>query len=137
MRKFAVFLLAGTLGACATTDNLSDQQKLALYSSHAGAPVRDVLYRTPLNWEKIDDSHLLLQLRPTESWMLRLSGPCLEWAGSTPVIVIDNNDRQLTAGIDTISFNSINSPAAPMSCRIEEIRPVDLKAVRAARDAMP
>ena len=136
MRKLAVFLLAGTLGACATTESLSDQQKLALYSGHAGAPVAKIRYRTPIGWEKVDDSHLLLQMRPTESWLLRLSGPCLEWTASVPTIVIDSRDQQLTAGFDTIRFNSINAPAAPMSCRIEEIRPVDLDAARAERDAV-
>jgi len=136
MHKLAVFLLAGTLGACATTDNLSEQQKLALYSSHAGAPVQKIRYRTPINWEKVDDSHLVLQLRPTESWLLSLSGPCLDWASAVPTIVIDNRDQQLTAGFDTITFGSASTPGAPMSCRIEEIRPVDLDAVRAERRAM-
>jgi len=135
MRKLAVFLLAGTLGACAT-NNLSDQQKLALYSNHAGAPVGEILYRTPIGWEKVDSNHLLLQLRPNESWLLRLSGPCLDWASSVPTIMIDHNDMQLTAGLDTITFNTTGRTVAPLSCRVEEIRPVDLEGVRADRDRM-
>lgn len=134
MRKIIVLLLAGTLAACATT-GASDQQKLASYRGNAGDPVRHIVYRTPISWEKVDGEHLLLKLRPNETWLMRLSGPCLDWAGAVPTITFDNHDRRITAGIDSISFDSVGGPAAPMRCRIEEIRPVDQAAARAELDA--
>ena len=134
MRKLVVSLLAVSLGACVTTAP-SDQQKLASYIGNAGDPVRHIVYRTPISWEKVDGRHLLLQLRPNETWLLRLSGPCLDWAGSVPTISFDNHDRRITAGMDSITFDAASAPAAPMRCRIEEIRPVNQAAARAELEA--
>jgi hypothetical protein len=53
-----------------------------------------------------------------------------------PTIVVDSHDQWLTAGFDTIRFGSVNAPGAPTSCRIDEIRPEDLDAVRMERDAV-
>ena len=129
MRIAIVALLAASvLGGCASTPRMSDAQRLALYSAHAGAPVRDIRYTDPISWEKIDDHHMLLTMRPSEAWLLRIGGPCLSWGGSSPTIIIDNSLNQLSAGFDNISV-----PGLSAKCRIEEIRPVDVAAVRAAR----
>jgi hypothetical protein len=122
-------LAASVLGGCATTNRMSDAERLALYSAHAGAPVRDIRYTDPISWEKIDDHHMLLTMRPSEAWLLRIGGPCLAWGGSSPTIIIDNSLNQLSAGFDNISV-----PGLSAKCRIEEIRPVDVAAVRAARN---
>ena len=129
---FAVLFASLALAACASTGRMSDSDKLALYSSHAGAPVRDIRYNTPIGWDKIDDQHLLLTTRPTEAWLLRISGPCMDWAGASPTIVIS----PVTGGRLSAKFDRIHTAESPVSCRIEEIRPVDVAAVRASREAM-
>ena len=131
MRKtFIALVAASVLAGCATT-GLSESERLALYSAHAGAPVNDIRYSNPIGWDKVDGEHLLLTMRPSEVWLLRISGPCLDWSGASPTIIIDNNMNRLTAKFDRISV-----PGSPASCRIEEIRPVDVAAVREERDAM-
>ena len=130
--QFALAALLLSLAACASTGHMSDSDKLALYSSHAGAPVRDIRYNTPIGWDKIDDQHLLLTIRPTEAWLLRISGPCMDWAGATPTIVIS----PVAGGRLSAKFDRIHTPESPVSCRIEEIRPVDVAAVRASQQAM-
>lgn len=128
MRKTLIALVAvSTLAACAST-RMSDADRLALYSAHAGPPVSNIRYTNPIGWEKIDDEHLLLTMRPREAWLLRISGPCLDWAAGTPTIIVDQSLNRLNAKFDRISV-----PGNPASCRIEEIRPVDVAAVRAAR----
>ena len=129
---FAVLFASLTLAACASTGRMSDSDKLALYSSHAGAPVRDIRYNTPLGWDRIDDQHLLLTMRPTQVWLLRVSGPCLDWGSASPTILIS----PVSSGLLSAKFDRISTPQTPVSCRIEEIRPVDVAAVRASQQAM-
>lgn len=133
MRALPLALLAGLLlSACATT-RMGAPEKLALYTSHAGAPVKSIPYRTPIGWDKIDGSHLLITIRPTEAWLFQLAPNCFDWVGSGPSISITNH-----AGFVSAKFDHVigNLPGNRMRCRIEEIRPVDLAAVRLARDAM-
>ncbi len=122
--------IAALLAGCATT-RMSDAQSLALYRDHAGAPVRTIRYFDPVSWEKVDDDHLLLTMRPREVYLLRSAGPCLDWAGASPAIGISSQAGYVSAGFDRVSV-----PDVPGGCRIEEIRPVDIGAVREARDQM-
>ena len=122
--------IVSLVAACATT-RMSDAETLSLYGSHAGDPVRTIRYRDPIGWEKVDDHHLLLTLRPREVYLLTINGPCLDWAGASPAIGISSQAGFVSAGFDRVSV-----PDVPSGCRIEEIRPVDIGAVRAARDAM-
>jgi hypothetical protein len=125
-------LAASLLAACATT-RMSEPEKLALYTGHAGTPVRSIVYTTPISWEKIDGSHLLLTTRPNQAWLLRLPPNCLHWVGSGPAIAISSQAGFVSAGFDRVTSSA---PGAPVTCRIEEIRPVDVAAVRASRRAM-
>lgn len=134
MRKHTIFALSASLllAACASTVGLRNgSEKLALYTSHAGPAVRDIHYTTPLGWEKVDDQHLLLTMRPTEVYLLRISGPCLDWGGASPTIQTTTHVNRLSAGFDRIS-----TPGSPAQCRVEEIRPVDVAAVRAEQRQM-
>ncbi|HJX86803.1 MAG TPA: DUF6491 family protein [Gemmatimonadales bacterium] len=128
---FAILFASLSLAACASTGRMSESDKLALYSSHAGAPVRDIRYYSPIGWDKVDDQHLLLTMRPTEVWLIRVSGPCLDWGGASPTIQVSTQSGRLSA-----KFDRISTPQTPVSCRVEEIRPVDVAAVRASQRAM-
>jgi hypothetical protein len=130
--RFTLLFASLSLAACASTGRMSDSEKLAFYSSHAGAPVRDIRYVTPMGWDKIDGQHLLLTIRPTEVWLLRLSGPCLDWSGPSPTILL----RRLIEGRLSFRSDRISTPDSMVTCRIDEIRPVDVAAVRASREAM-
>jgi len=123
----SVALLAAT--ACATT-RMSDSQKLALYQSQAGAPVKSIRYADPIGWQRIDDMHFVLDVRPRESWLVTMSGPCLGWGRNEQTIHLSHHAGFVSAGLDSVDF-----PRSQISCRISEIRPVDPAAVREARDA--
>ena len=56
------------LGACAT-NRLSDTDRLALYDAHAGAPVKQIRFYNAMGWDRIDDEHVLLNMRPKEPWL--------------------------------------------------------------------
>ena len=118
------------LGACAT-NRLSDTDRLAMYDAHAGAPVKQIRFYNAMGWDRIDDEHVLLSMRPSETWMLKVSGPCLDWGSASPVLRLSSTGPYVMA-----KFDRILTEGSPASCRIEEIRPIDIKGLRAARDAM-
>ena len=118
------------LGACAT-NRLSDTDRLAMYDAHAGAPVKQIRFYNAMGWDRIDDEHVLLSMRPSETWMLKVSGPCLDWGSASPVLRLSSTGPYVMA-----KFDRILTQGSPVSCRIEEIRPIDVKGLRAARDAM-
>lgn len=126
-----VFPMLAVLGlaACAT-NRVSDVDRLAVYMAHSGAPVNQVRYYNAMGWDRIDGEHVLLEMRPRETWLLKLSGPCLDWGSGSPVLSLSSPTGWVLA-----KFDRVHIQGSPVTCRIEEIRPVDIKAVRAAEDA--
>jgi len=125
--KCLLLLLAALgLGACAS-NRMTDSDRLAMLHAHAGEPVSRIRYFNAMGWEEVDDQHVLLSMRPTETWLLRVSGPCLDWSGGSLLLGLSSQGPYVTARLDRILVSG-----SPISCRIEEIRPVDTKAMRAA-----
>src|SRR5690606_32418064 len=137
MRIIPLSLLAVSvlLASCATTPRMSESDELALYLEHS-TPVRKVTYREPIGWDDVGDSHVLVTVKPTEGWLFRVVPGCLDWSGSGPMLSVSRIAEVVTAGFDKVTRVS-NGPGAPMSCRIQEIRVVDLGAVREARRSQP
>lgn len=125
----AIFAALG-VAACAT-GRLSDADRLALYQQHAGAPVNQIRYLTPIGWDRIDDQHVVLQMRPNESWLLRLSGPCLQWSNGSPFLGLSS-----FSGMSLSRLDKVIAPGSQLSCLIQEIRPLDVKALRAGEKAL-
>ena len=131
MKTLLVPLLAvASLSACAT-NRMSDTDRLALYQAHAGEPVKQIRNTNAMGWDRVDDQHVVLNMRPKESWLVKVSGPCLDWGSGSPVLRLSSTGPYVMA-----KFDRILTEGSPASCRIEEIRPVDVKALRAAQDAM-
>jgi hypothetical protein len=131
MKTLLLPLLAtlGLVAGCAST-RPSDADRLALYEAHAGAPVGQIRYSSPMGWDRIDDQHVVLQMRPSESWLLTLSGPCLDWGRGSPFI-----DIAPISGAVLSRFDKVIVPGSQATCTIHEIRPLDVKALRAAERA--
>lgn len=118
------------LAGCAT-GRLSDADRLALYRQHAGEPVRDFQYFSRLDgWTELGDSALAVWTRPGQAYLLELSGPCndLEYA---PAISITNQMGRVSARFDDVLV--VGGPESiRMPCRIQTIRPLDVKALKAS-----
>jgi putative hemolysin len=124
-------MLFAALAACAGTPRLSDSQKYALYRDHAGEPVKSFRYFGNINgWTPLDETSLVVWTRPTQAYLLELTGPCrdLDYA---PAITLTNMMGEVSARFDKVLIHGGGSGQA-MPCWIEEIRPVDVKAVRQA-----
>lgn len=131
MKAIIAAAIALGLTACAT-GRLSDTERLVLYQQHAGAPVNQIRYLDPMGWDRIDDQHVVLQMRPNESWLLRLSGPCLQWTSGSPFIGLSS-----FSGMTLSRFDKVVAPgSSQLSCLIQEIRPLDVKALRAAEKSL-
>jgi hypothetical protein len=135
MKPILPVLAAVSLAACATTGP-SDSERLALYTSHAGAPVKQIRYLDAMGWERVDGEHLVLNMRPRETWLLTLSGNCLDWSSGSPFLAVNSQTGWLIS-----KFDSVKAAGSPVTCRIDEIRPIDIQSVRAAekqrRDQVP
>lgn len=129
MKAILPLLAALSLVACAT-NRPSEADRLSMIQAQSGAPVKQIRYFNAMGWDRVDDDHVLLSMRPSETWLIKVSGPCLDWGSGSPVMTLSSNGGYVHA-----KFDRINTVGSPMSCRIEEIRPVDTKALRAAEDA--
>ena len=123
-----VALSAAFLAGCATGNGLTSVERLDLYRSHAGEPVDSIRYPARYTgWTPLGDSALALWTRPSEAWLVELSGPCqnLDYALS---IAIDSRSGWLSSRFDRIYVN--DNGLIPIPCQIASIRPLDVKAIR-------
>lgn len=122
---------AFALSACATGGEQSDAEALALHRAHAGQPVDSFSYFGSINgWNPLGDRALVVWTRPSEAWLLELSGPCrdLEF---TPSIGLTGNMNRVHARFDKVLVNSRDGMSFP--CQIQQIQPLDVKALRASQ----
>jgi len=130
MKSLPISLIAALLlGACAT-GGLSDTERLAMYRAAAGAPVESFHYPGRIQgWFPLGDSALVVDTRPSQAYLLELMGTCpdLEFAQA---ITVSNLAGRVHARFDTVTVLGQGRFAIP--CRIRQIRPVDVSAVRKA-----
>ena len=117
----ASLLLAG----CASSQTRAE--RLAMYQAHASEPIKQMRYFSPQGWEEVDRDHILVTMRPSEVYLMRLNGPCLDFDHGAVSMLISN-----TAGLVQPKFDRVSFPGSSMSCQIEEIRQVDMGALRNA-----
>lgn len=132
MKKVLVALMvAAALAGCATAGKLSSSERLELYRAHAGAPVNSFRYFGSFNgWTELGDSALAVWTKPSEAWLLSLSGPCMDLSYA-PAISITNMMGQVSARFDRVVVLG-SGPVGRVPCRIESIQPLDVKALRAS-----
>ncbi|WP_312708694.1 DUF6491 family protein [Stenotrophomonas sp.] len=131
-------LLAGmclALAACATTGRLSSAERLDLYRAHAGAPQKDMQFFGTLNgWTELGDSALAVWTRPSEAYLLELTGPCQDLSFA-PAIGLTSHMGRVTAAFDKVLVRDpTGGPRLP--CFIKTIRALDVKALRAEEKEM-
>lgn len=130
--RLAVVLLAGLLAACASTGKMSDADKLALYSIHAGEPVDS--FRTLgsgiTGWTPLTDQAIAVWTRPSEAWLLDLDGGC-SGIRFAQAIGLDDSAGRVSARFDRVHVR--DSGGMGSSCQITGIRPLDVSALKQAQ----
>lgn len=130
---FLSVVVAVLLSACATTATLSDHQRLDIHRAHAGAPVNSFHnLGTLYNWTPLGDSALAVWTRRNQAYLLELGGRCpgLEY-GRT--ISFSGQGGAVYAGMDSVVILDRGTTNFP--CRIAEILPLDIKALKKDEDA--
>ena len=126
----ALAAVSAALALVACSSGMTRAERLSLYEANAGAPVPRISFFSPQSWEEIDDNHIAVTMRPSEQYLMRLSGPCLDYDnGAAGMLISTQTGAWVQAKFDRVSFGS------NFSCRIEEIRPLDVDALRAGRRA--
>ena len=127
-------VIVAALAGCAS-NRISDDERLALYRAHAGAPVRDFQYFGSLNgWSNLGDSALAVWTKPGTAYLLELAGPCndLDYA---PAISITNMMGRVSSKFDDVIV--LGGPRSiRMPCRIDTIRPLDVKALKVSEQKL-
>ncbi|HDS1037754.1 TPA: hypothetical protein QDZ42_001213, partial [Stenotrophomonas maltophilia] len=122
------------LAGCATT-GLSSADRLDLYRSHAGPPQRDMQFFGTLNgWNELGDSALAVWTRPSEAYLLELTGPCPDLSSALAIGLTSRMGR-VTAPFDKVLVRDpTGGPRLP--CFIKTIRKLDVKSLRAQEKEM-
>ena len=133
MKRLALLLgLTLALGACSTT-RLTEAETLALYQDHAGEPVNSFQYSGHINgWIPIGDEALAVWTKPNQAYLLELYGPCqdLDYA---PAISLSNLMSRVSARFDNVYVHGGGASSIRLPCRIETIRPLDVKGLKQAQ----
>jgi hypothetical protein len=125
-------LLAATLttllAACASAPYVQrTSERQAAYAAAAGAPVRHFRFFTLYSWEPLSDSQLAVYTKPNEAWLLDLGGGCQDLAFVNS-IGLTSNINEVMVGFDKVLTGRRNFP-----CTISQIRPVDVKSLKAVQ----
>ena len=129
-------LAAAALSGCATDGKQTDAEKLAFYRDHAGEPVKDFQYFGRLSgWTPLGDGALAVWTRPSEGYLLELTGPCQDLDYAMAISITQFGSR-VSARFDDVVPQGAGTSSIKIPCRIETIRPLDVKALRASEKEM-
>ncbi|MFP7721950.1 DUF6491 family protein [Lysobacter sp. A3-1-A15] len=132
--RFAAALSVVLLAGCATDAGLRDEQRLALYHQHSGAPVDSFHYSGRISgWTPLGDRALALWTRPSQAWLLELTGRCTDLAFAH-AITLTHQSRRVHARFDDVV--ALGPGTTHFPCRIQTIRPLDTKALKQAERDM-
>lgn len=124
--------LIAAVAACSSYPKQTDAERLAMYRDHAGEPVRHFQYLHSLNgWTPVGDEALAVWTRPNQAYLLELTGPCMD-LDYAPAISISNLMGQVSARFDNVYVHGGGSSHFRMPCRIETIRPLNVKTLKQA-----
>jgi hypothetical protein len=120
--SLALALLALTTAQADTKERYA--QRLAQVMANAGAPVDSVVYRGTYSWEALGEHSLLLWETPQRAYYVDVQPTCDDFPWAMDIIV-DFRNMTLDSKFDDILVRG-------RRCRIYEIRPVDVKGLKAA-----
>jgi len=128
IRVLLATTLATMLAACASAPYAQrTSERQAAYAAAAGAPVRHFRFFSLYSWEPLSDNQLAVYTKPNEAWLLDLGGDCQDLAFVNS-IGITSNLNQVMVGFDRVLTGRRNFP-----CTISQIRPVDVKSLKAVQ----
>jgi hypothetical protein len=127
-RLLLVTLLAMLLAACASAPYAQRRsERQAAYAAAAGAPVRSFRFFSLYSWEPLSDSQLAVYTQPNEAWLLDLGGACPQLSFANSIGITSNLDQVM------VKFDRVLAGRGNFPCTIMQIRPVDVKQLKAVQ----
>jgi hypothetical protein len=115
---------AALLAACASgPPRVQTNETLERYLAYAGAPVGRFTSFNLHSWESVADDSIVLRTGVNEAYLLTLLGPCSELNFATRIRVVSHMPSSVSK-LDRIIVGRD-------SCMIKEIRPIDVKQMKA------
>lgn len=102
------------------------QEALDAYLPYAGEPVDRFQFLNLIQWELVGRDKVIVWPRLNQAFLITVDMPCmdLEWAKS---IALTSSARSVSARFDSVKTGKD-------TCRINEIRPIDIKKYRQDRE---
>jgi hypothetical protein len=130
MTKALMALLAPLLlVACASEPTrVTSDQTLERYLSYAGDPVDRFNAIRIDSWESLDDQHLVLRTGPDDAYLLTVYATCRDLRYTHAIRVVSQSSHAVSR------FDEIM--VGRDTCPIREIRPLDIKQMKADTEAL-
>lgn len=130
MKNAPIVLLATLLlVACASSPQMTREERNEWYRANAGEPVRSFFYSGHLRgWSALDDRTIALWTRRNEGYLIEFFGRCadLDFAST---ITVSNRIGRVSAGFDSVTVRRASGGIGGVRCRIETIRPINAQVV--------
>ena len=127
-RLFAIVLVTGLAAACATGPaRFETSATLERYESYALAPVRDFTSFDLLWWEPLTRNRLVLWNGVNEAYLVTVWNSCQDLKFAQAI-------RVTKTGNTISTFEAVK--VGRERCQIEEIRPIDVRRMKAERKEM-
>lgn len=131
MKKLLVALIASQLlAACASSPQMTREERIEWYRANAGEPVRSFFYSGHLRgWTALDERSIALWTRSNEAYLLEFFPRCPDLAFAS-TITISHQIGRVNAGFDSVTVRRASGGIGGVRCRIETIRPIDTSVVK-------
>lgn len=104
--------------------------RLDAYETVAGAPVDSFRYFSFWSWEALGEDKLAVYTRPNEAYLIDVFEPCEDLRFASAIAITSSINR-VYARFDTIRPLRGGVSNIAIDCRIEQIRPVDVRELKA------
>ena len=125
---FAAGLALAVAGCAGMSSTRAPSEALTRYQSVAGPSVQFLPFWRLEEWEAVDDEHLVVWTSRREAWLLQVWPNC-NGLISSPTIALTSSVHRVYANIDKVLL------AQHEVCRIQDIRSIDVAALKRAREA--
>ena len=125
-RTLVLFAAAATLVAAGTA---SAGSRGTDYAAYAGDPIKEIRYYQIYNWQRTGKEHLVIWTKPSTAYLLTVPKSGAKLIDPRMTIEIGgvaSLKGRLQAGSDDVLIGDLH-------CRINEIRPIDMARLKAAR----
>lgn len=126
IRVLSLFLPLLLVTAVTDTQAGSRQQQLAQFEKFAGAPVKDFRYFQLIGFQTLADNTVAVWTGVNKVYLIKLQQPCPDLDFARALSLSNSQANVFSARFDSVNF-------ADTRCMVDNIRPVDYKALRQDR----